>query len=110
MTINAGVPCRSYHAGLKAEERSQVLADWTCGRLPVVSATVAFGMGIDKAGKSPASKTDNRDSLHTAVEPPWLFVGCLLWRLALPTQDSASISIPSAICQPRGNKTRGGRV
>ena len=37
-----------YHAGLSAEERSRVQEDFMAGNLPVVVATNAFGMGIDK--------------------------------------------------------------
>jgi superfamily II DNA helicase RecQ len=43
------VRCAAYHAGLKPLDRERVLADWTAGRLPCVAATVAFGMGIDRA-------------------------------------------------------------
>lgn len=45
-----GIAAGSYHAGLKHDERTRVLAEWTSGALPVVAATIAFGMGIDKAG------------------------------------------------------------
>lgn len=48
---DAGIACKAYHAGLKNKDRSRVLADWTSGILPVVAATVAFGMGIDKSGE-----------------------------------------------------------
>ena len=39
----------SYHAKKKANEREDVLKRWTDGSIDVVVATVAFGMGIDKA-------------------------------------------------------------
>jgi RecQ family ATP-dependent DNA helicase len=39
----------AYHAGLSAELRERVQNDFLAGRLEVVVATVAFGMGIDKA-------------------------------------------------------------
>ncbi|MDP0490034.1 MAG: ATP-dependent DNA helicase RecQ [Verrucomicrobiota bacterium JB023] len=45
----AGVGARAYHAGMRAEARSEVQEDFMSGRLPVVVATIAFGMGIDKA-------------------------------------------------------------
>ena len=44
----AGVRAGLYHAGLSAEERTRVQEDFMEGRLPVVVATNAFGMGIDK--------------------------------------------------------------
>ena len=44
-----GVPCKAYHAALKPAERTEVQEDWTAGRVPVIAATVSFGMGVDKA-------------------------------------------------------------
>lgn len=38
-----------YHAALDAGDRERVQADWTLGRLHIIVATVAFGMGINKA-------------------------------------------------------------
>ncbi len=43
-----GVKARAYHAGLTSEEREKVQNDWIDGRIPLVTATNAFGMGIDK--------------------------------------------------------------
>jgi ATP-dependent DNA helicase RecQ len=45
----AGVPARAYHAGLGAEERVAVQEWWSGSDRNVVVATIAFGMGIDKA-------------------------------------------------------------
>ncbi|CAG0883317.1 unnamed protein product [Cyprideis torosa] len=44
-----GVPCLAYHAGLKPKERSEVQEKWMKGEVPVVTATISFGMGVDKA-------------------------------------------------------------
>jgi len=44
-----GLEAQAYHAGLEAEERTRVQDAFVAGRAEVVVATVAFGMGIDKA-------------------------------------------------------------
>ncbi len=41
--------CRAYHAGLSNDERRHIQNQFLQGDLPVICATVAFGMGIDKA-------------------------------------------------------------
>jgi len=38
-----------YHAGLAARQRVAVQKKWHTGEVHVVCATIAFGMGIDKA-------------------------------------------------------------
>ena len=38
-----------YHAGMDPERRQQVQELWQSGRITTICATVAFGMGIDKA-------------------------------------------------------------
>jgi ATP-dependent DNA helicase RecQ len=40
--------CAAFHAGLSAEEKKGILEDYLGGRIQVVVATNAFGMGIDK--------------------------------------------------------------
>lgn len=37
-----------YHAGLDSSMRSKIQDDWTIGKTPIIVATNAFGMGIDK--------------------------------------------------------------
>lgn len=45
----AGLNAAHYHAGLKDDEREQVQNDFMSGEVPIVVATIAFGMGIDKS-------------------------------------------------------------
>jgi RecQ family ATP-dependent DNA helicase len=52
-------PAAAYHAGLTAEQREHAQRRFLDGRLEVVVATIAFGMGIDKA--------DVRTVIHTAL-------------------------------------------
>ncbi|CAE7768458.1 RECQL2 [Symbiodinium pilosum] len=44
-----GVPCEFYHGDLDAAARQKVHSSWVEGRIDVVVATVAFGMGINKS-------------------------------------------------------------
>ena len=44
-----GVRTGMYHGGLSDEERSRAQDDFLAGRLDVIVATNAFGMGVDKA-------------------------------------------------------------
>lgn len=48
-----------YHAGMDAAQRNQVQEDWKNNNVQVISATNAFGMGIDKP--------DVRFVIHTAL-------------------------------------------
>jgi RecQ family ATP-dependent DNA helicase len=51
LTVSAGrrIPAAAYHAGLDGETRERVQTAFQAGELEVVVATIAFGMGIDKA-------------------------------------------------------------
>ena len=52
-------PCAAYHAGLDAPHRQRVQEEFLEGRITVMVATIAFGMGIDKP--------DVRTVIHTAL-------------------------------------------
>ncbi|QXW27826.1 RecQ family ATP-dependent DNA helicase [Aeromonas sanarellii] len=45
----SGIRACAYHAGLDPALRSQIQHDFMAGRLDCIVATIAFGMGIDKA-------------------------------------------------------------
>ena len=47
--LSRAIPAAAYHAGLDAETRERVQTAFQAGDLEVVVATIAFGMGIDKA-------------------------------------------------------------
>jgi len=44
-----GLPASAYHAGLEPEVRTEVQERWMASTNGIVVATIAFGMGIDKA-------------------------------------------------------------
>lgn len=49
LLLEAGVPVTKYHAGLGNDERKQNQENFIYDRKPVMVATNAFGMGIDKS-------------------------------------------------------------
>ena len=58
-TLGRHFPAAAYHAGQDSERRERVQRSFLDGMLEVVVATIAFGMGIDKA--------DVRTVIHTAL-------------------------------------------
>uniref|UniRef100_A0A8D0GNS5 ATP-dependent DNA helicase n=1 Tax=Sphenodon punctatus TaxID=8508 RepID=A0A8D0GNS5_SPHPU len=44
-----GIKAKAYHAGLKAADRTSVQNEWMEEKVPVIAATISFGMGVDKA-------------------------------------------------------------
>jgi ATP-dependent DNA helicase RecQ len=44
-----GYNAAPYHAGLKTELRDQTQEKFMAGQIPIICATIAFGMGVDKA-------------------------------------------------------------
>ncbi len=60
-----------YHAGLKAAKRDEVQAAFQDGRLDVIVATIAFGMGIDK----PNIRTIVHTALPGSVEAYYQEIG-----------------------------------
>ncbi len=59
-----GINASFYHAGLSAEERTKRQDDWKSGRVPLIVATNAFGMGIDKPDVRYVVHLDLPDSLE----------------------------------------------
>ncbi len=57
--LSVEMPAAAYHAGMAAAERERVQSAFLAGRLDVIVATIAFGMGIDKANV--------RTVIHTAL-------------------------------------------
>ncbi|MGC9970271.1 MAG: DNA topoisomerase 3 [Bryobacteraceae bacterium] len=57
--LNHDFPAAAYHAGLEPGVRDEVQTRFLGGRLEVIVATIAFGMGIDKP--------DIRTVIHTAL-------------------------------------------
>jgi DNA topoisomerase III/RecQ family ATP-dependent DNA helicase len=57
--LGSAMSIAPYHAGMSAAARDDVQREFLGGRIDVVAATIAFGMGVDKA--------DIRTVVHTAL-------------------------------------------
>ncbi len=57
--LGVGFRAAAYHAGLDSKRRAQVQENFLAGKIEVMVATIAFGMGIDKP--------DVRTVIHTAL-------------------------------------------
>ena len=68
MLAGHGVRAEHYHAGLEADERTRVQESFVSGQTPVVVATTAFGMGIDKADVRLVALVNHPDSLESYVQ------------------------------------------
>ncbi len=44
-----GFAAAAFHAGLKTDEKTKIQDEFMSSKIPIVVATIAFGMGIDKA-------------------------------------------------------------
>ncbi|MBQ0784262.1 MAG: RecQ family ATP-dependent DNA helicase [Amphritea sp.] len=47
--VQQGINASAYHAGFEDQKRQKIQSDFMSGRINVVVATIAFGMGIDKS-------------------------------------------------------------
>lgn len=45
----SGVQAQAYHAGMNGEQRQAIQQQFMSGELPLIVATIAFGMGVDKS-------------------------------------------------------------
>jgi DNA topoisomerase-3 len=58
-SLQENFPAAAYHAGMTTSERDRVQSAFLSGRLEVIVATIAFGMGVDKP--------DVRTVIHTGM-------------------------------------------
>jgi ATP-dependent DNA helicase RecQ len=62
--LQHGCNAVAYHAGMTREKRDSAQDDWMKDRVPVMVATTAFGMGIDKPGVRTVLHYDSPEHLE----------------------------------------------
>lgn len=63
-----GLLSAPYHGGMTTKERDKIIEKWTSGEIPIVVATKAFGMGIDKADVREVIHFELPESLEAFVQ------------------------------------------
>jgi DNA topoisomerase-3 len=69
--LQAGMAAAAYHAGIDGNRREEVQRDFLEGRLDVIVATIAFGMGVDK----PNIRTVIHIALPSSIEGYYQEIG-----------------------------------
>ncbi|MFI5343156.1 MAG: RecQ family ATP-dependent DNA helicase [Chlamydiales bacterium] len=64
LLVSKGYQAQKYHAGMSKEERSKVLAQFINDKCKIIVATVAFGMGVNKANVRFICHTKMPDSIE----------------------------------------------
>lgn len=90
-----GIGAGYYHAGIDAATKEKLQNEWVAGKFPVMVATNAFGMGIDKPDVRFVVHTQPPENLENYVqeagragrdgEHSW---GILIWNTAMIEQQS----------------------
>ena len=73
-----GLPAQAYHAGLKDDDRHRVQETFMAGQGNIVVATIAFGMGIDKADIRAIYHYNLPKSLENYMQEPGYLCGGFL--------------------------------
>jgi ATP-dependent DNA helicase RecQ len=63
-----GFPSAAYHAGLENEQRESIQQQFMDGSIPIVVATIAFGMGVDKSNIRYVTHYNSSKSLESYAQ------------------------------------------
>ena len=63
-----GIEVEAFHGGLESHEKKDIIEDFVSGRLQVISATNAFGMGVDKGNIRLVLHFDMPGSLENYIQ------------------------------------------